>query len=182
MKKIVTLLIFLMYVCSGLSALGPAADKQRARNLVAQRCRNAVKVDGVLDEPVWRGPGVEGFVQLEPDEGDPATERTQVWVAFDDKALYVAARMHDREPDGIVRLLGRRDDQVDSDWFVVSIDPYNDKRSGFQFGVNPAGSILDRTLSNDAWRDSTWDGIWESAARVDEKGWSVEMRIPFHQL
>jgi len=182
MKKIVTLLIFLICVTHGMFAARSAADKQQARDLLAERCREAVKIDGVLNEAVWQGPGVEGFVQLEPDEGEPATERTQVWVAFDDKALYVAARMHDREPEGIVRLLGRRDDQVDSDWFVVSIDPYNDKRSGFQFGVNPAGSILDRTLSNDAWRDSTWDGVWESAARVDEKGWSVEMRIPFHQL
>ena len=182
MKKVMAIFVLLAGMGLELLPARTAPDSQQPRNLVAQRCQQAVKVDGVLNDSVWQRPGVDGFVQLEPDEGEPATERTEVWVAYDDKALYVAARMHDREPGGIVRLLGRRDDQVDSDWFVVSLDPYNDKRSGFQFGVNPAGSIIDRTLSNDAWRDSTWDGVWESAATVDDQGWSVEMRIPFHQL
>ena len=157
-------------------------DLQKPRIVTALRSSTPVKIDGLLDESIWQTPGIGDFIQKEPDEGKPATERTEVWLAFDDKALYVAARLHDREAEKISRLLGRRDDSLDSDWFFVSLDPYNDKRSGFQFGVNPAGSIIDRTLSNDAWQDSTWDGIWESAARVDKEGWSVEMRIPFHQL
>jgi hypothetical protein len=71
---------------------------------------------------------------------------------------------------------------VDSDWFLFGLDPYYDRRSGFYFGVNPAGGIMDGTLFNDEGKDSTWDGIWESAARIDAKGWTVEIRIPFAQL
>ena len=90
--------------------------------------------------------------------------------------------MFDSEPAKIVGLLGRRDDDLDSDWFTFAVDPYLDRRSGFSFSVNPAGSIIDRTLYNDEWNDTTWDGIWESAARVDDRGWTVEMRIPYDQL
>jgi hypothetical protein len=76
----------------------------------------------------------------------------------------------------------RRDNIVESDWFFVSLDTYNDDRNGYFFAVNAGGSIADGTLYNDGWDDDSWDGIWESKTRVDEKGWYVEMRIPFTQL
>ena len=139
-------------------------------------------IDGRLTEAVWQGTGTDDFTQRNPLDGKPASERTEVWVAFDDKALYVAARLFDSEPAKIVGLLGRRDDDLDSDWFTFAVDPYLDRRSGFSFSVNPAGSIIDRTLYNDEWDDTTWDGIWESAARIDDQGWTVEMRIPYDQL
>lgn len=182
MKKAMGIMLLIAGMCVGAIWGRNAEEAQKPRNLLAQRCSQAIKVDGILDEDTWQRPGVGGFVQSEPDEGQPATQQTEVWVAYDDNALYVAARLYDSEPGRIVKMLGRRDDVLDSDWFIVSLDPYNDKRSGFQFGVNPAGSIIDRTLSNDAWRDSTWDGVWESAVQVNDGGWSVEMRIPFHQL
>ena len=105
-----------------------------------------------------------------------------VWVAYDKDNLYVAARLLDSRPDLIVGRLGRRDEFVDSDWFYFGLDPYYDRRSGFYFAVNPSGSILDGTLSNDETKDPTWDGVWESAARVDDRGWAVEIRVPFGQL
>jgi hypothetical protein len=71
---------------------------------------------------------------------------------------------------------------VESDWFIFAVDPYYDRRSGFQFAVNPAGSIVDWTLYNDEWDDRTWDGIWEWKTEIDEEGWTVELRIPFNQL
>ncbi len=111
-------------------------------------------VDGRLTEAVWQGAGTDDFTQRNPLDGKPASERTEVWVAFDDKALYVAARLYDSEPAKIVGLLGRRDDELDSDWFTFAVDPYLDRRSGFPFSVNPAGSIIDRTLYNDEWNDS----------------------------
>jgi hypothetical protein len=141
-----------------------------------------IKIDGILNEAVWQTPGAEGFLQQDPQDGAPASERTTVWVAFDRDNLYVAARCWDAESKGIIRLLGRRDDEVDSDWFYFGIDPYYDRRSGYYFAVNPAGSILDGTLYNDERSDETWDGVWESAVRVDTQGWCVEMRIPFDQL
>jgi hypothetical protein len=152
------------------------------REVQARRVEEAVHVDGRLTEAVWQGAGIGDFIQRNPLDGKPASERTEVWVAYDEKALYVAARLYDTEPGKIVRLLGRRDDPLDSDWFSFAVDPYFDRRSGYQFSVNPSGSIIDKTLYNDEWNDSTWDGVWESAARIDEQGWTVEMRIPYDQL
>jgi hypothetical protein len=141
-----------------------------------------MQIDGRLEESCWQNPGCTGFTQSEPFDGEPASEKTMVWIAFDQENLFVAARLYDRSPEDIVIRLGRRDDEVDSDWFIFAVDPYYDRRSGFQFAVNPAGSIMDSTLFNDEGIDPTWDGVWESAAMVDDEGWTVEMRIPYHQL
>lgn len=158
------------------------ADSQARKTVPAHRLEAPVRVDGVLNEPAWQGGSLTGFVQSRPDDGAPASERTEVWVAFDREALYVAARLHDQQPDLIDCRLGRRDDEFDSDWFIVAIDPYRDGRSGYQFAVNPAGCVRDSVLFDDENNDSTWDGVWSTHARVDEAGWSVEMRIPFNQL
>jgi hypothetical protein len=112
----------------------------------------------------------------------PATEPTEVRVAYDDRALYVAAFCRDSEPAKIRKRLGRRDSQTDSDWFAVAVDPYFDRRSGYVFVTNPAGAITDSALSNDVNEDDTWDGIWESRAAIHDDGWAVEFRIPFDQL
>lgn len=167
-------------------ALFPAApfasETPPPKAVAAVRSAGPIRVDGVLSEPVWNRPGDDAFTQTDPNDGAAPSERTTVWIAFDDDALYVAARLDDSEPSGIIGLLGRRDDEVDSDWFYFGIDPYLDRRSGFFFGVNPAGSIVDGTLYNDVSSDPTWDGIWESGAGRGERGWTVELRIPFGQL
>ncbi|HSQ34514.1 MAG TPA: DUF5916 domain-containing protein, partial [Candidatus Binatia bacterium] len=152
------------------------------RDVRAVRSTAPIVSDGQLTEAVWQGAGAGDFLQRNPLDGKPASERTEVWVAFDEKALYVAARLYDSEPDKIVGLLGRRDTELESDWFCFAVDPYFDRRSGYSFNVNPAGSVIDRTLYNDEWSDSTWDGVWESAARIDEQGWTVELRISYDQL
>jgi hypothetical protein len=148
----------------------------------AMRTNELIKLDGMLNEKVWQTPGYSDFVQSEPIDGSEPTEKTVVWVAYDNNALYVAARLFDSEPEKIVNRLGRRDDSVESDWFKFSVDPYYDRRTGFQFRINPAGSIIDETLYNDSWSDNTWDGIWGWAARIDGQGWTVEIRIPYKQL
>jgi hypothetical protein len=148
----------------------------------ATRTNEPIKLDGVLDEKVWQTPGYSDFVQRDPIDGGRPTEKTVVWIAYDDNALYVAARLYDSEPEKIVSRLGRRDDSLESDWFQFSVDPYYDRRTGFQFRINPAGSIIDETLYNDVGEDDTWDGIWDWAARIDEQGWVVEIRIPYNQL
>jgi len=158
------------------------ADPRTSRTIAAAPTAEPMTIDGVLSESVWKTPGSGGFTQRDPLDGQPATEPTTVWVAFDKKYLYVAARLADAEPSKIVGRLGRRDEEVESDWFYFGVDPYHDRRSGYYFGVNPSGSILDGTLSNDETEDATWDGIWQGAARIDDDGWTVEMRIPFDQL
>lgn len=150
--------------------------------LQALRTDLPILVDGKLLEEVWQTQGFSGFLQSEPEDGAPASEQTFVWIAYDEENLYVAARLYDRDPGGIVSRLGRRDDEIESDWFTFAVDPYFDRRSGFQFEVNPSGSIRDGTLFNDEGKDFTWDGVWESAAQIDTEGWTVELRIPFQQL
>ncbi len=163
-------------------AAGLPAPDEKLRSVTAVRLAGPVVIDGRLLEAVWQGPAASGFRQRAPHDGSEPTEPTRVWVAYDDRALYVAARLADSNPRGIIGLLGRRDDLSDSDWFHVALDPRFDQRSGFRFSVNPAGSLADGVLHNDTWEDSSWDGIWEARAVVDEHGWSVELRIPFDQL
>jgi hypothetical protein len=149
----------------------------------AVRSTEPITLDGRLDESVWKtAPAATGFTQNDPQDGAPATEQTDVWVAYDDHALYVAAFCHDSNPAKIRKRLGRRDSQTDSDWFGVALDPYFDKRSGYVFYANPAGAITDAVLSNDVNQDDTWDGVWENKAAVNGDGWAIEFRIPFNQI
>ena len=142
-----------------------------------------VTIDGRITDPAWEAaPVIGGFLQRDPNEGAPARQRTEVRLLYDDEALYVAARLHDARADSIVKQLTRRDAQSRSDYFQVYLDPYYDRRSGFYFGVNSAGTLYDGTLYNDGWSDNSWDGVWEGRARVDDQGWTCEMKIPFSQL
>lgn len=154
----------------------------RSPKVPAYRLNHPVKIDGILSEPVWKKPGVTGFTQENPNEGEPATEKTVVWVAYDDEAVYVGARMYDSKPEAIVARLGRRDQDLASDFFAVGFDSYHDKQTGFYFLVTPAGAIGDGSISNDSNFDDTWDGIWEHGVKIDSLGWTVEMRIPYSQL
>lgn len=148
----------------------------------AERVREAVTTDGNLSEQVWQRPGLTMFTQKLPNEAAAPSQRTEVWLAYDDAALYVAARMYDSAPDSIIQILGRRDADVTADWFTFDIDPYHDRRSGFFFALSAAGTLRDGTLYNDDWSDNSWDGVWEGRTRIDSKGWTAEMRIPFSQL
>ena len=142
-----------------------------------------VKVDGVLDEPVWSNDQpVTNFTQRDPVEGAPPSQRTEVRLAYDDDALYVGARLHDTAPDSIIARLTRRDVSIPADRFALYLDPLHDRRSGYYFLINAAGTLFDGTLSNDGWEDPSWDGVWEGKAKVDDKGWVVEMKIPYSQL
>ncbi len=177
-KKIAVILITLLPLI--LSAQETKVPEQKTVRAV--QVNGSVTIDGVLNENVWQNEGYSDFTQSDPHDGEKPTEKTVVWIAYDEEALYVAARLFDTEPELITSRLGRRDDFVDSDWFIFAVDPYYDRRTGFQFAVNPAGSIVDWSLYNDEWSDSTWDGVWEWKAQVDEQGWTVEIRIPFNQL
>src|SRR3989440_3926276 len=149
----------------------------------AVRIGQPITIDGVLREPLWQtAERISAFVQRDPNEGTAPSESTVVYIAYDDAALYIAARLYDSHPDSIVARLARRDQGTNSDRFQVFIDPYHDKRSGFYFGISTAGTLYDGTLFNDEWDDDTWDGVWEGKVTRDELGWTAEMRIPYSQL
>ena len=168
-------------LCQG-AISGEAADPVPPKSVEIVRTSDVITIDGTLSEPVWQRPGITQFTQQDPDQGKPATERTEVWLAYDDQAIYVAARLSDESPDSIVVRLVRRDGQINSDDFAVYFDPYHDHRSGFFFGLNAGGTQYDGTLYNDEWNDNSWDGVWEGKVKTDARGWSLEMRIPFSQL
>jgi hypothetical protein len=140
-------------------------------------------VDGRLDEVAWAAAAVaDVFLQRDPNEGEPATERTELRILYDDSAFYVGARLHDGDADRIIRQLSRRDVVAETDTFSLYLDPHHDHRSGVVFEVSAAGVQRDAALDDDILEDVTWDAVWSSAVAVDESGWTVEMRIPFSQL
>jgi hypothetical protein len=141
-----------------------------------------VRVDGILDEPAWRHSSAAPLIQNDPDNGRRPRERTDWWIAYDDEALYLAARMYDAAPESIVCGMGRRDTWPSSDWIILNLDTFNDDRNGYEFGLSPAGAIGDAAVYADGSEDYSWDGIWSCKARRDSLGWTAEMRIPFSQL
>ncbi len=151
-----------------------------ARAVTAHRLTSSVKIDGRLDEDIWKtsNPATD-FRQSQPDEGKPATQKTEIRFAYDDEALYVGARMYDTEgAKGVHTRLMRRDamSENDCDILQIALDSYHSHTSSYFFWVNPSGSKRDGT------GDPTWDPIWETATQIDSLGWTAEMRIPFNQL
>jgi len=173
MKKILLIFSFFSFIVFG--AVKP-------QGVEAKKSVDKIVLDGKLSEKVWNGNSVSNFVQREPSEGKIASENTDVWVAYDDQYLYIAAMLHDSNPDSIDRSVTRRDSWISSDWFYVFLDPHRDKRTGNYFAVNAGGSKIDGILYNDSWDDNSWDGIWDAEVSIQDNGWSVEMRIPFSQL
>ncbi|MBT4033960.1 MAG: carbohydrate binding family 9 domain-containing protein [Candidatus Marinimicrobia bacterium] len=157
-------------------------NNYREREVKAVRVSEPLVIDGRLDEALYLGTSYSNFIQYEPFNGAKASQKTDLWIAYDDVAIYVGARMWDTRPDSVVGRIGRRDAYLNSDIFEVIIDSYHDKRSGFSFQINPAGSMRDEVYFNDSWTDDSWDGIWEGKTTIDDKGWTAEMRIPLSQL
>jgi len=182
-------------VATGMLAQEPADSGSSANETVARSANVPVAfaayadvgtpdVDGWLSDAVWQtAEPVTDFFQSRPNDGEPATERTEVRVLYDIDALYIGARMFDSDPEAINAQLGRRDGSVQSDMFYVMIDSYHDHRTCFRFGANPAGVRYDVVTANDdTYGDTGWDPVWEVASRVDSLGWTAEFRIPFSQL
>jgi hypothetical protein len=115
-------------------------------------------------------------------EGAPAEQLTEVRVLYDDAAIYVSAVMHDRQPSRIADQLVRRDENGQYDYFEFSLDPNNDRRTGYRFRVSAAGVQRDVYLFDDEREDEAWNAVWESAVSRDSAGWSAELRIPLSQL
>jgi hypothetical protein len=150
----------------------------------ALRLTAPIDLDGRLVEPDWNSAQpTTGFKQYDPDEGKPETEKTEIRVLYDEQALYIGARMYDREPKKIRKGLSRRDDSdINADWISIYLDPRHDHLTGSHFQVTSAGSLSDSVIYNDTWEDSSWDAVWEAKVTVDDQGWVAEIRIPFSQL
>ena len=155
----------------------------RADAVAVPAAPDAVRVAGELSAEVWNTvPATGGFKQREPNDGDDASQRTEFRVAYDASTLFVKVRAFDTDPDQIITYLTRRDSDSPGDWLRVIIDSYHDKRTAYEFGVNPSGVKVDRYWFNDNSRDDSWDAVWDVSVSRDAQGWSAEFRIPFSQL
>ncbi len=152
--------------------------------LKACRIHSAIVIDGKLDEPIWDSvEKAKNFTQLSPHPGAPSAQRTEVSIFYDDNAVYIGAMLYDSSPDSILKQLTARDDfeYSNTDAFGVSFDTYSDKQNGFAFIVTAAGVQADAKIKFDAF-DYSWNAAWYSKARVNNKGWCVEMKIPYSAL
>ena len=161
---------------------GPTPDVEKTVQIFRTDTRPTL--DGVLDDATWaQAASIEDFHQYEPvDHGEP-TERTVVYVAYDDEYLYVAARMSDAEPAEIrARQMVQGQAMWFDDSFSVLLDPFNNKRTGYNFQVNPNGNRRDGVFETPTESNEDWEGIWHAEARIDDEGWVAELEIPFKTL
>jgi hypothetical protein len=141
-------------------------------------------IDGVLDDAVWaNAAAIDDMHEVQPTEYAEASERTIVYLLYDDDALYVAARLYDREPGKVTDRILRQGEQVfGDDWFSVIIDPFHDRRSGYRFLTNPNGLRQEGLYQNVSDTQWEWQGIWYAAGSVDDEGWVTEIAIPFKSI
>src|ERR1051326_7154007 len=143
----------------------------------------ALRITGELSEEVWRSAqAIDTFLQREPEDGAKPTERTEFRVAYNATTLFVKVLAFDRQPERIVSYLTRRDQDSPCDWIRIFVDSYHDRRTAYEFAVNPAGVKFDRYWFNDTSNDDSWDAVWDVAVSREADGWSAEFRIPFSQL
>lgn len=152
--------------------------------VTAVRAATPPVIDGRDDDPAWRtAPVTRNFDVYTPHEGGAPAFPTEARIVYDDQTLYVLVRAYDPKPSAIERRLARRDTQdATADQVHLFLDPYHDRRTGYEFTVTSAGVKIDGLISNDGDEDFSWDGVWNVATRVDSLGWVAEFAIPFGQL
>ena len=147
--------------------------------------QEAIEIDGHLNEADWtRAQVIDDFNQQSPDEGQPSTERTEVRMLYDAEKLYIGFECYDSQPEKIVANEMRRDGMLwQNDNVYIMLDTYGDKRQCFFFRTNALGALSDTAVTDGGENlNGSWDCIWEAAGRQHEKGWTVEIAIPFNQL
>lgn len=146
----------------------------------SSRISSKIECDGRLDEEGWLGKEVmEDFIQNNPIPGAKSRLKTEVKILYDDKAIYVGARLYDDEPNKILKELTIRDQSANADRFGISFDTYADGINAFNFEVSASGVQLDSRITADD-QDKNWDAVWMSEVKIENDGWTVEMIIPYN--
>ena len=152
----------------------------------ATRLMQPIRLDGVLDEPFYgEVPSVSDFIQSLPVEGAEPSERTEVWISFDDSDVYVSARVWDSAPESewVANEMRRDTNQLrQNDTFGVMFDTYYDRRNGVMFYTNPLGALAEFAITNEGNPNTDWNPVWDVRTGRFEGGWTVEMQIPFKSL
>ncbi|HEV7990184.1 MAG TPA: DUF5916 domain-containing protein [Gemmatimonadaceae bacterium] len=150
---------------------------------LAGRATHAPAIDGSAADDAWRkATPITAFRVFDPTEDADPAFATEARITYDATCLYVLVRAFDPQPDSIIALLSRRDVKTTSDQIKVLIDSYHDRRTGYEFAVNPAGVKRDYYTYDDAAEDVSWNGVWEVGTQIDSLGWTAEFRIPLSQL
>jgi hypothetical protein len=172
-----------MWLGGAAPALAAITGENVDKAMHAVRTTTPPTIDGRLDDVAWQAATPDDrFVQMEPQNGRPASERTEVRIVYDDHAIYVGIRCHDREPDRIVSRLTRRDRQIEADWIAIGFDSRHEHASAYAFMLNAAGVQSDLLLYDDTNASTDWDAVWDGAVARDAGGWSAEFRIPLSVL
>jgi hypothetical protein len=162
-----------------------AQDEAGRITLRATRLAAALTLDGALDEAAYRDvKPITHFIQMEPRQGQPATERTEAWLFFDDRNFYVAVRSYDSAPERLVANEMRRDsfNVFQNDNLTVSIDPLYTRRSGYFFQTNPLGALRDQEVFDERSNNNDWNTVWYTRSQIVADGWTTEIAIPFKSL
>ena len=161
-------------------------DEEGRTTVRAIRLDDGIRLDGVLDEPVYETvPAITDFIQQVPDIGAPATERTEAWIMFDDTNVYVSARVWDSAPESqwVANEMRRDTSQLrQNDTFTAFFDTFYDRRNGFNFYTNPLGARADQQFTNEGNPNADWNPVWDVRTGRFSGGWTVEMEIPFKTL
>ena len=162
-----------------------AQTPKPAPTVRAHRVTQPVRVDGRLDEEIYKiTPAITGFVQQEPDEFQPATEKTEAWIFFDDDNVYVSARNFETHPERRVANEMRRDTGQlrQNDTFGVMFDTFHDKRNGYIFYANAIGGLADSQVTDEGPPNADWNTVWDVRTGEFDGGWTIEIVIPFKSL
>jgi hypothetical protein len=184
MRRFLFFLLMLTLSPFSLAAKERVADSPLP-TITAGRIKSALKIDGYLSEKEWEKAGVfSNFLQREPEEYSPPTEKTSVRVVYNKDFLYFGIICYDSEPEDIVATDMQRDSDIEyDDHIIILLDTFHDKRNAYIFAVNPAGARTDGLVVNNSEDiNKDWDGIWYGVARITEEGWLAEIAIPFKTL
>lgn len=186
MKKNLLIAFFTCVILFAHAQNVPSPDTTKKYSAV--RTSDAPEIDGVLNDAAWTAAHTQSdFVMSRPIEGSVPTQKTEFRVLYDNYAIYVGAMMYDTAPDSILHELGLRDaidpnsnngfTDINADYFRFVIDPYNARQDAYDFGVYASGVQADSKFS-----DYTFDAVWESAVKINDQGWAVELKIPYSAI
>ena len=152
------------------------------KTINATRIEEAPKIDGHLNDACWENAELASdFIQREIQQGSPSQYKSEVKILYDDAAIYIGAMLYDSNPDSVLRELSTRDNEANADLFGIFFDTYNDDINAFGFFVTAAGTQIDARYSSEG-QDFDWNAVWMSSVKITDKGWVIEIKIPYSAL
>ncbi|MCH8819717.1 MAG: carbohydrate binding family 9 domain-containing protein, partial [Acidobacteria bacterium] len=179
------LVLIVVWISSSMFSLGAGPQRPPGKVARAVRVEVAPTLDGNLNEPFWRqAPVISEFIQRDPQEGAPSTEKTEVRIIYTNTSIFFGIVLYDSEPEKIIAKERTRDDTLESDdTFEIILDTFHNRQDGFLFRTNPLGAKFDSQITDEGRRENrNWDERWTVAATTTEEGWVLEIEIPFQSI